>query len=84
MNPFLSLLKSRKFLVLIFDVITSLLIYFVGKYAGAAVADLKFVIGIVQPMWLLIVGAIAAQNVAGIKSEAAIKEAEAYNKPTVS
>lgn len=82
MNPFLSLFSSRKFLLLIFDVISSLAIYFVGKYAGAAIEDLRFVIAVLQPLWLLVVGAIAVQNVAGIKATGSLAEAVEYNKPS--
>lgn len=80
MNPIKVLFDSRKFLLLIFDVVSSLAIYFVGKYAGAAVEDLKFVIMVIQPLWILVVGAIAAQNVAGIKAKADIEEAALYNE----
>jgi len=78
MNPIKVLFDSRKFLLLIFDVVSSLAIYFVGKYAGAAVEDLKFVVLVIQPLWLLVVGAIAAQNIAGIKAKGSIEEAKIY------
>ena len=63
-NPFVSLLHSRKFWLLILDTIVSLLTYFIGKYAGADGADMLYVIGLLQPVFIVIIGAIAYEDAA--------------------
>ena len=51
------LLASRRFWVLVVDTVISLLLYFVGKYAGAAMEDVKFLILALQPIALLLIAA---------------------------
>lgn len=62
MDPFLALLKSRKFLLLTLDTVVSLLLYFVGKYFQVAEADLKFLVAALQPVFVVIIGAIAYED----------------------
>jgi hypothetical protein len=62
-NPFAILLRSRKFWLLILDVVVSATLYFVGKYAPVAAEDVKFLIALLQPVFLLLIGSIAYQNV---------------------
>ena len=63
MNPVHGLAQSRKFWVAIFDLVCSLVLYFVGKYAAPAFADdIVFVIGIIQPVFLLVIGGIAYED----------------------
>ena len=63
MGPFVRLLYSRKFLLLLSDVLISAIVYFVGKYAGNSVfADVKFLIGILQPVVIAIIMAIAWED----------------------
>ena len=62
-NAFMLLLRSRKFLLLVLDVVVSLALYFVGKYAGAgAFEDVKLVITSVQPVFIAIIVAIAVED----------------------
>ena len=62
-NPFLSLLHSRKFLLLILDVVISLILYFSGKYADPSIfEDIKFVIGSLQVVFAAIIIAIAVED----------------------
>ena len=62
-NAFMLLLQSRKFLLLVLDVVISLALYFVGKYAGAGVfEDVKLVITSVQPIFIAIIVAIAIED----------------------
>ena len=64
-GPFASLLYSRKFLLLLSDVLISAILYFVGKYAGNSLfADTKFLIGILQPVIIAIIVAIAHEDAA--------------------
>ncbi len=68
-NPFSDLLHSRRFWVMILDLVVSLVLYFTGKYAAPSVNDdIKFIIGIIQPVFLLVITAITVQNNAQIKS----------------
>lgn len=62
MNPLASLLKSRKFLLLALDTVVSLALYFVGKYLAVAEADLKFLVASLQPVFVVIIGAIAYED----------------------
>lgn len=63
MNPIAGLLRSRKFLLLVLDVIIQLVLYFVGKYAAPALAeDIVFVIGVQQPVWVALIAAIAYED----------------------
>lgn len=64
-SPFVSLLYSRKFLLLCLDVLICAVLYFVGKYAGNSLfADTKFLIGILQPVIIAIIIAIAHEDAA--------------------
>lgn len=60
-----SLLKSRKFWLMILDLVVSLASYFVGKYAGPEVSkDILYVIGLMQPVFVSIIIAIAIEDAA--------------------
>ena len=63
MNPFVGLLRSRKFLLLILDPVISFATYFIVKYAAPAFADdVLYVIGGIQPVFVVIIGAIAYED----------------------
>jgi hypothetical protein len=63
------LFKSRKFLTALVDVVLSLALYFVSKYAAPGVAeDVKFLIGAIQPVFLLVIGMIAVEDAAAYKA----------------
>jgi len=64
MNPWTLLLQSRKFWLLILDTIMSLALYFIGKYAGAAFEDVKLVVLALQPIFLMLIYAIAKEDAA--------------------
>lgn len=53
---------------MIFDAVCSLAVYFVGKYFNVAVEDLKFVIGVLQPIVGLLLVAFTVENVQKIKA----------------
>ncbi len=64
-----SLFRSRKFLVLLLDTVVSLLLYFGGKYlGGSAYDDVKFVIGALQPVALVLIYSIAQEDVAALRA----------------
>ena len=58
------LLKSSKFMTLALDTAVSLATFFIGKYAGASTEDLLFLIGTLQPVALVMIGAIAYEDAA--------------------
>jgi hypothetical protein len=59
-----NLLKSRKFLLLVFDTTASITLFFAGKYAGAGVEDINFLIGALQPVFVMLIYAIAYEDAA--------------------
>lgn len=62
-NPFKSLLHSRKFWLTMFDLVMGLATYFVTKYVPAAAEDVKFVFLSIQPMFVVLIAAIAWEDV---------------------
>ena len=61
-EAFKALLRSRKFVVLLLDVVLSLVLFFVGKYALNALEDVKFVLGAFQLVALAVIGGIAYED----------------------
>jgi hypothetical protein len=61
-EAFQMLLHSRKFLLLLMDCVVSLILYFVSKYGGAYLEDVKFVILALQPVFWIVIAAIAKDN----------------------
>lgn len=77
-----SIFKSRKFWIMVVDVVVSVTTYFVGKYLNPeAGKDILFLIGALQPVILLVIASITLQNVEGIKADAKITESLIYNDP---
>ena len=64
LSPFKKLLGSRKFLLLVLDTIISLVTLFVGLYFQASVETVMTVIGLLQPVFVALIGAIAWEDVA--------------------
>jgi hypothetical protein len=65
--PIKRLFYSRKFMVLLFDVIVSTVLYFVGKYSNSSIsADIEFLIGSYQPVILIMIYTIAQEDIAGV------------------
>ena len=62
MNPVRALFRSRKFLLLLLDTIISTVIFAVGKWFNAASGDLALLIGIYQPVFVMLIGAIAYED----------------------
>jgi hypothetical protein len=68
MNPFAALLKSRKFWLGVMDVVVSVTLFFVTKVNAAMVEDVKFLIGALQPMFIMIIGSIAYEDGEAMKA----------------
>ncbi len=60
-----SLFKSRKFRIMVGDVVVSLILYFSAKYlAPSIVADIKFLIAALQPVIIFVINGIAKEDAA--------------------
>jgi hypothetical protein len=71
------LLKSRKFWLMVADVVVSLATYFISKYASPETSkDVLMVIGAMQPVVITLIASITVQNVAGINSTAKTQSAK--------
>ena len=80
MNPWKALFGSRKFILLVLDVVISLILYFVSKYLPNAEADVKFVILALQPVVISIILAIAYEDGKIIPAKIGLEEAKIYNE----
>ena len=61
----MSLFKSRKFWLAMFDLVVSLTLFFVGKYASWVMEDVQAVIVAIQPVFVILIGSIAYEDGAG-------------------
>lgn len=65
----MSIFKSRKFWTAMVDLLVSLTLYFVGKYAAPSIAeDVKFLILAFQPVFGLVIAGIAYEDAAAKKA----------------
>jgi hypothetical protein len=72
-----SIWQSRKFWLTILDIAVSLATFFGGKYmTEASSAELIFVIGVLQPVFLMLIDTYTRQNVAGIQAAAVVAAAQ--------
>lgn len=63
MSPTRSLLRSRKFLVLLLDTVVSIVLYFGARYLAPEVfEEMKFLIGAMQPVFVALIAAIAWED----------------------
>lgn len=75
------ILKSRKFWIMMVDLVVSVTTYFVAKYVNPAMAqDVLFLIGSLQPVVLALIASITVQNVEAMKVQGSIDETRAYNE----
>lgn len=64
-NPFSGLLRSRKFWLMLSDVLGSLILYFAVKYLNPSLAeDVKVVLAGLQPVVIALIGSIAFEDFA--------------------
>jgi hypothetical protein len=62
-NPLLALLRSRKFLLMAFDVVLSIVSHFVAEYANVKIQmDVQFLTLALQPVVIVVIGAIAYED----------------------
>lgn len=78
-NPFSALVKSRKFWIMILDLVVSLTTFFFAKYASPDAQEItKFVILALQPVFLVVIGSIAAEDISLNVANARKYEAELW------
>ena len=81
MSVFGSLLQSRKFWLMIVDVVVSVATYFVAKYVAPEVAkDVMFMIAALQPVVIALIVGIAVEDAAVKSNGGVIREAECAGK----
>ena len=69
-----SLLQSRKFWLMVVNVVVSLITYFVTKYVNPEAAkDVLFLIGALQPVVIAVIASITVQNIEHIKADERLK-----------
>jgi hypothetical protein len=69
MNPFVGLLRSRKFWLLILDVVISTIAFFVGRFTNEQVQEMvNFLIVTWQPVFVTIIAAVAWEDAAAKRS----------------
>jgi hypothetical protein len=63
MSPIAALFRSRKFLLLLLDTVVSAILFFGGRYlAPSAIEEMNFLIGILQPVFVALIVAIAWED----------------------
>ena len=63
-NPFSALLKSRKFWLLVLDVVVSTVLFGVAAYAPQAQEVVKFAVATYQPVFVFLIVSIAIEDAA--------------------
>lgn len=68
-NPFVGLIHSRKFWLLILDTVISISLYFIGRYSSPELAeDMKFLIASLQPIFVTVIIGIFSEDNAQVKA----------------
>jgi len=81
MSPVSGLLRSRKFLVLVLDTVISMVVFFVGRYAAPEMAeDIGFLIAALQPVAVMLIGAIAYEDAAAKRAGAFRQAQDAHRR----
>ncbi len=78
-NPFAGLAHSRKFWLLVLDTLFALAMHFLGKYSPTAAEDTRFLFLTIQPVFVLIIGAIAYEDKAKIEARSSLDVARLYD-----
>jgi hypothetical protein len=72
-----NILKSRKFWIMVVDIVLSTVTYFVGQYVSPQVGnDILWLIGSWQPVIYAVINGIATEDAAYMAASATIKAAE--------
>lgn len=62
MSPLVLLLRSRKFLLLVLDVLVSTILYVVAQFFPQAEVHVLWFIGLYQPIFIMLIGTIAYED----------------------
>ena len=65
--------QSRRFWTMVISVVAALVLYFVGKYAGDYVPDVRFVIDLITPLALMLIAAFTIDDIANAWTAAQIE-----------
>lgn len=68
-----ALAQSRRFWTLVLDVVISLALYFVAKYFGAGLDDVRFLIVTLQPIAILLIAAFTVDDMHAASLDAQIQ-----------
>lgn len=63
-----SIWKSRKFWLMLADVVISIILFYSDKYLPGAIADVKFLIGVLQPVVVSLIVGYTVQNTEAMRS----------------
>lgn len=72
------LLHSAKFWTAVLDALISLALFFVGKYAPSFAEDVKILTITLQPVFVVLIAAIAYEDGQTATAAARVKEAELF------
>lgn len=82
MNGLQGLGQSRRFWTMVISIVVALVLYFVGKYAGAYIEDVRFVIDLITPLALMLIAAFTIDDIATAWTRAQITmHANALHSP---
>lgn len=82
MNPATSLLKSRKFLLLLLDTVISLTLLVGAWYLPeVTIEEMIKVIGILQPLFIFVIVSITAEDINQVRSEALVEASKNQAAP---
>ena len=77
-----SILKSRRFWTAVMDMVISLVLYFVSTFYPSQADMIKFVIGAIQPVAVILIAAFTAEDVAALHSAALKYQADKFYDPS--
>jgi hypothetical protein len=81
-NPFTGLLHSRKFWLAILDAFVSSIAIVLGWFlAPDKVGEILTLIGLWQPVLIIVIGSIAYEDAVNVKASASIEVAKSNNPP---
>ena len=65
--PTVPILQSRRFWTAVMDMIVSIVLYFISTFYPTQADMIKFLIGAIQPVAVILIAAFTAEDVASIK-----------------
>lgn len=75
MSPIAKLFQSRRFVLLLLDTVVSIILFYSAKFLPESIEDIKYLIGILQPIAIALIVAYTVEDVQSIKANSAEKVA---------